>query len=92
MQSELWPMGKGDVTERFPPWKTVHEHLRAWRESGVWERIRQALCEQGRKAGGRNAAPTMAIIDTKSAKTALKGGCAVTMRARGSRDASGTSR
>ncbi len=39
----------------FPPRKTVHEHFRAWRGSGVWERIGQALREQGRKAGGRNA-------------------------------------
>src|ERR1017187_1372061 len=57
----------------FPPWKTVHEHFRAWRDSGVWERIGQTLREQGRKAGGRNATPTVAIIDSQSAKTALKG-------------------
>jgi transposase len=76
----------------FPPWKTVHEHFRAWRDSGVWERIGQALREQGRKAGGRNATSTVAIIDSQSAKTVLKGGGAVTTRARRSRDASGTSR
>ena len=58
----------------FPPWKTVHEHFRAWRDSRVWERIGQTLREQGRKAGGRNAKPTVAIIDSQSAKTALKGG------------------
>ena len=75
----------------FPPWKTVHEHFRAWRDSGVWERVGQTLREQGRKAGGRNATPTVAIIDSQSAKTALKGGVAVTTRARKSRGASGTS-
>jgi transposase len=75
----------------FPPWKTVHEHFRAWRDSGVWERIGQTLREQGRKAGGRNATPTVAIIDSQSARTALKGGGAVTMRARKSKGASGTS-
>jgi transposase len=76
----------------FPPWKTVHEHFRAWRDSGAWERIGQALREQGRKAGGRNDAPTVAIIDSQSAKTVIKGGGAVTTRARRSRDASSTSR
>ena len=76
----------------FPPWKTVHEHFRAWRDSGVWERIGQTLREQGRKAGGRNAKPTVAIIDSQSARTALKGGGAVTMRARKSKGESGTSR
>ena len=75
----------------FPPWKSVHEHFRAWRDSGVWERIGQTLREQGRKAGGRNATPTVAIIDSQSAKTALKGGGAVTTRGRKSRGASGTS-
>src|ERR1017187_6146342 len=75
----------------FPPWKTVHEHFRVWRDSGVWERVGQTLREQGRKAGGRNATPTVAIIDSQSAKTALKGGGAVTTRARKSRGASGTS-
>jgi transposase len=80
------------LPSNFPPWKTVHEHFRAWRDSGVWERIVQQLREQGRKAGGRNATPTVAIIDSQSAKTALKGGGAVTTRARRSKAASGTSR
>jgi transposase len=57
----------------FPPWKSVHEQFRAWRASGVWERVGQALREQGRKAQGRNAMPSVAIIDSQSAKTALKG-------------------
>ena len=75
----------------FPPWKTVHEHFRVWRDSGVWERVGQTLREQGRKAGGRNATPSVAIIDSQSAKTALKGGGAVTTRGRKSRGASGIS-
>ncbi len=75
----------------FPPWKTVHEHFRSWRDSGVWERIGQTLREQGRTAGGRNTTPTVAIIDSQSAKSALKGGGAVTTRARKSRGASGIS-
>lgn len=80
------------LPSNFPPWKTVHEHFRAWRDSGVWERVGQALREQGRTAGGRNATPTVAILDSQSAKTALKGGGVATMRARRSKGASGTSR
>ena len=76
----------------FPPWKSVHEQFRAWRASGVWERVGKALREQGRKAQGRNATPSVAIVDSQSAKTALKGGGAVMTRARKSRGASGTSR
>src|ERR1700677_2929276 len=75
----------------FPPWLSMHQQFRAWRDDGTWERVTKALREQGRKAGGRNATPTVAIIDSQSAKTALKGGGAATTRARKSKGASGTS-
>jgi|SRR5580704_3745285 transposase len=76
----------------FPPWQTVYQQFRAWRQSRVWERVTKTLREQGRKAGGRNATPTVAIIDSQSAKTALKGGGAVMTQAKRSRVASGISR
>ena len=75
----------------FPPWQSVHQQFRAWRDDGTWERIGKTLREQGRKAQGRNATPSVAIIDSQSVKTALKGGGAVTTRARRSRAASATS-
>jgi transposase len=76
----------------FPPWQSVYQQFRIWRDGGVWERVTKVLREQGRKARGRNAAPTVAIIDSQSAKTVLKGGSEVTMRARRSKAASATSR
>lgn len=76
----------------FPPWKAVHEQFRRWRDAGLWERAGQALREEGRRRAGRNAQPTVAIIDSQSAKTTGKGGRAVTTRARRSRAASATSR
>jgi transposase len=76
----------------FPPWQTVYQQFRAWRMCGTWERVTRSLREQGRKAGGRNATPTVAILDSQSAKTALKGGGGVTTRAKRSKGASGTSR
>ncbi len=79
------------LPSNFPPWKTVHEHFRAWRDSGVWERVGKALREQGRQAKGRKATPTVAIVDSQSAKTVLNGGDAVTTRARRSTAASATS-
>ena len=79
------------LPSNFPPWLSVHQQFRAWRDDGTWERVGQALREQGRKAKGRNATPTVAIIDSQSAKTALKGGSGVTTRAKRSRAASATS-
>jgi putative transposase len=76
----------------FPPWKTVHEQFRVWRDSGLWERIGKTLREQGRKASGRNATPTVAILDSQTVKTALKGGNAGTTPAKKPRAASVTSR
>src|SRR5665213_3101746 len=61
----------------FPPWKTVHEQFRSWRDSGVWERIGKTLREQGRTAKGRNATPSVAIIDSQTVKTVLKEGGAL---------------
>jgi transposase len=79
------------LPSNFPPWLSVHQQFRAWRDDGTWERVGQALREQGRRAAGRNAAPTVAIIDSQSAKTTGKGGRAATMRAKRSRAASVTS-
>ncbi|MGB8480325.1 MAG: IS5 family transposase [Acidobacteriaceae bacterium] len=56
----------------FPPWQSVHQQFRAWRDNGAWEGIGNALREQGRKAKGRNAAPSVVIVDSQSVKTAVK--------------------
>jgi transposase len=55
----------------FPPWQSVHQQFRAWRDNGTWERIGKSLREQGRQSKGRSAAPTVAIVDSQSVKTAL---------------------
>jgi transposase len=76
----------------FPPWQTVYQQFRTWRMRGTWERVNKALREQGRQGRGRNTMPSVAIVDSQSAKTALKGGVAATTRARRSRAANATSR
>jgi putative transposase len=38
----------------FPPWKTAYHYFRAWRLSGVWERMHAALCERVRVRLERN--------------------------------------
>ena len=75
----------------FPPWQTVYQQFRAWRLQGRWERVTKALREQGRKTSGRSSTPTVAIIDSQSAKTTGKGGRAATTQAKKSRAASATS-
>jgi transposase len=79
------------LPSNFPPWKSVHEDFRRWCRTGVWQRVVKALREEARKALGRTAEPSVAIIDSQSVKTALKGGSGATTRARKPRAASGTS-
>ena len=53
----------------FLPWKTVYHYFRQWRIDGVWEQINGALGIQLRKANGREAEPSAAIVDSQSVKT-----------------------
>jgi transposase len=79
----------------LPPKSTVHDYLELWNWDGTLERIHHALYVAVREKEGHEASPTAAIIDSQSAKGALKGGLRsilqVTTRARRSGAARGTS-
>jgi transposase len=66
----------------LPPWKTVYTYFRTWRMDGTWERIHTQLRRQVRRAVGRHAEASAAIVDSQSVKTTEKGGLAATMRER----------
>jgi len=79
----------------LPPKSTIYDYLDLWDWDGTLERIHFALDVAAREQAGREASPTVAIIDAQSAKGAQKGGPrsihrAMT-RARRSRVASATS-
>jgi len=86
-----WPALPKDL----PPKSTVWEYLDLWEWNGTLERIHHALYVATREHEGREASPTVAVIDSQSAKAAQKGAPRSTrmalMRARRSRAASGTS-
>ena len=58
----------------FPAWQTVYGYYRLWVRLGLWEQINQALVQQVRVHEGRNAQPSLAIIDSQSVKLGQKGG------------------
>ena len=58
----------------LPPRSTVWEYLDLWEWDGTLNRIHHALYVEAREQAGREASPTTAIIDSQSAKGALKGG------------------
>ncbi len=53
------------LPHEFPPWPTVYYHYNRWRRSGTWERINAELRERYRRAIGRDAQPSAAIIDSQ---------------------------
>lgn len=79
----------------LPPRSTVNDYFRRWDWDGTLMRIHHALYVQCREAVGREASPTVAIIDSQSVKGAEKGGARSTRRAttaaRRSKAGSGTS-
>jgi len=53
----------------LPPRQTVYHYFRQWKGDGTWEHINETLRTQLRKADGREAEPSAAIIDSQSVKT-----------------------
>jgi putative transposase len=58
----------------YPPWQTVYGYFRQWKLDGVWKRIHDRLRSRVRRAEGREAQPTAAILDSQSVKTTERGG------------------
>src|SRR5262245_1007634 len=83
------------VPKDLPPKSTVHDYLELWNWDGTLERIHHTLYVAVREQAGREASPTVAIIDTQTAKGAQKGGLGsilqATTRARRSKVVNGTS-
>lgn len=63
-----------NLPQDFPAWQTVYGYYRLWVRLGLWEHINQALVQQVRLHEGRDAQPSLAIIDSQSVKLGQKGG------------------
>src|SRR4051794_40901847 len=62
------------LPQELPPKSTVHDYLELWNWDGTLEHIHHALYVAVREEEGREASPTVAIIDSQTAKGAQKGG------------------
>lgn len=48
--------------------------FRAWKQSGLWQRIHDSLRAELRQSNGRERQPSAAILDSQSVKTTERGG------------------
>ena len=58
----------------LPPWQTVYNYFRHWQRLGFWQKIHTQLRHQVGESVNKKEAPTAAIIDSQSVKTAEKKG------------------
>src|SRR3954465_8513997 len=58
----------------FPPYSTVQGYFYAWRDSGKWQEIADAMVRKTRRKLGRKPNPTAAVIDSQTASTTQAGG------------------
>ncbi len=80
-----------DLPHDFPPWTSVYDQFRRWRDDATLECLHDALREKVRLMLGREATPSAATIDSQSVKTAEKGALVAALTgASASRDASVT--
>ncbi|WP_184757727.1 IS5 family transposase [Streptosporangium album] len=61
------------VPHDLAPWHAVYRWFRYWSALGVWDDIHDVLRDQVRQADGRDPAPTAAVLDSQSAKSACGG-------------------
>jgi len=57
----------------FPALQTVYGYFRRWTQSGVWEEVMEVLNRAVRLQAGREAEPSLGLIDSQSVATAQKG-------------------
>jgi putative transposase len=62
------------LPKSYPNHNSVYYHYQKWCWNGTWERINTILRERVRQAAGREAQPSLAIIDSQSVKTTEVGG------------------
>jgi len=69
---------------------TVYSLYRRMKQRQSWDRVLTVLRQQRRVALGHKAQPSVAIVDSQSVSTILKGGSVVMMQVRELKGASDT--
>ena len=62
------------LPKEYPNFNSVYYHFHKWSWDETWEAINTTLREQARLGAGREAQPSLAIVDSQSVKTTEVGG------------------
>ena len=57
------------LSHDFPPYKTVYDYFAKWEVDCIAQRVHDLLRDKSRRAHGRPANPSAAVIDAQSVKT-----------------------
>ena len=63
-----------NLPKDFPAWQTVYSYFNSWSRFAVLEQINGTMVQQVRVSEGREAEPSLVIIDSQSVKLGQKGG------------------
>ncbi|MDQ8188611.1 IS5 family transposase, partial [Pelagicoccus sp. SDUM812002] len=62
------------IPKDLPPWRICYHYFSKWKKEGIWEKLHDQLRGYMRYRAGKKRAPTAAIIDSQSVRTARNGG------------------
>ena len=58
----------------LPHWNSLYAYFRRWSEDGTLDRLQEHLRTQIRQQAGKQASPSVVILDSETIKTTDKGG------------------